>query len=79
MEERNLFRMFEEHKSEYLDRLGGGMELPYGSLEEDMQEGMDYILELLARMEIYKRDEADRAGETYRQWQEQEISLKEFL
>lgn len=78
-EEKAVSGLFQEERSRYLDRLREAVGQPYGALEADLQEGMDYILELLAEEEYYHRELVDRSGETYEQWQEQAISLEEYL
>lgn len=77
--ERSLYQTAEESREAYVARLQAGIKVPVQTLEEDEKAGMDFILEMLEREEYYRRDEVDRTSEVYRQWQEQEISLEEFL
>lgn len=77
--EHSLYRTVEDNREAYLARLQAGIRVPVQSLEEDEKAGMDFILEMLEREEHYRRDAVDRTSEIYRQWQEQEISLEEFL
>lgn len=79
VEERSLSRSVEENREAYLARLQEGISQPIQSLEDDVQEGMVFILDMLERDEYYHRDQVDRASEVYIQWQDQEISLEEYL
>lgn len=78
-EEHRLYRTVEDNRESYLTRLQAAVKTPLQSLERDELAGMEFILEMLARGEYYRRDEVDRTSGGYRQWQEQEISLEEFL
>lgn len=78
-ESQNIYRIVQEERDRYLSRLQASVSQPYQELGEDMQAGMDYILELLQKEGFYRRDDVDRTSEGYELWSEGESSLKDYL
>lgn len=78
-ESRNVYGIWNQERTQYLSQLRLSISQPYGSLEETMQRGMDYILDLLAEAGYYQREAVERTTEDYEQWIAGERSLEDFL
>lgn len=77
--EREVWVQFENRLEENIARLQAAVEQPAGSLDEEMRDCVEYILEFLEREGYYRSEAVDRENEVYIQWAAGEIGLEAYL
>lgn len=80
--EKDVYQLYEKRQESVLNRLRN--ELLNGntarkSLSEEQKEYIDYIYDMLMDSEILSSSKIDDTDDVYQEWEEETISMKEFL